>query len=411
MNTSNNLFKKLILILLLSILLFSLTGCYDAKGVETLSYVVAIGLDVGENNLLKLTLQLATTGESGGGPSLYTDTTITSVECTSINSGFNLINSYISKQIYLAHCKIIVISEELAAEGISEYISTFANNIEIRPDCNILISRCDASDFLNASSPGLETLVAKHYDLVFNSITYTGFSSDATLFSVFSALEDEYCHPTAILSGITSSEQGQSTSTSNFVDLDGNYKAGNTPVDSQNELENMGLAVFYEDNLVGELTGIETVCHLMFTNSFHHTVLSIPNPFVENGFIDLSLLKKDNMSKEVKLINGSPYIKGKVSLIGNIVSMDIGLDFSSSENIEILEEYASNYLKEHLLNYLYKTSKDFGTDIVGFGRILLKKYWTFEEWEKIDWLKLYKDSFFDVEIDLDIKNSNLLLKN
>lgn len=51
--------KQYLLIFLLSLLLFSLTGCYDARGVESLSYAVAIGLDKGENNLIRLSLQFA----------------------------------------------------------------------------------------------------------------------------------------------------------------------------------------------------------------------------------------------------------------------------------------------------------------------------------------------------------------
>ena len=220
-----NILKYCFIFLILFIMLFSLTGCYDARGLETLSYVVAIGIDIGENNLLRLSLQFATTSASGEGSAQYTDTTITTVECSTLSSGINLINSYISKQIYLAHCKIIVISENLAARGVSEYISTLKNNVEIRPDCSILISRCSAEDFLNSSSPGLETLAARYYDLIFNSISYTGFSPNVTLFSFFSALEDKYCHPVAILSGITSESTQKVSPTTAFTDIDGSYKA------------------------------------------------------------------------------------------------------------------------------------------------------------------------------------------
>lgn len=52
--------KKFIVLLLILILsLFSLSGCYDARGVETLAYAVAIGLDKGESNILKLSIQFA----------------------------------------------------------------------------------------------------------------------------------------------------------------------------------------------------------------------------------------------------------------------------------------------------------------------------------------------------------------
>ena len=39
-----------------------------------------------------------------------------------------------------------------------------------------------------------------------------------------------------------------------------------TPIESKNNVESMGLAVFRGDKLVGELNNIETLCHLIITN-------------------------------------------------------------------------------------------------------------------------------------------------
>ncbi len=51
--------KSIALFLILILSLFTLSGCYDARGVEALAYAVAIGLDKGENNILKLSIQFA----------------------------------------------------------------------------------------------------------------------------------------------------------------------------------------------------------------------------------------------------------------------------------------------------------------------------------------------------------------
>ena len=141
------------------IVFFIIVSRHDSSNlsIENLAYVIAIGIDNGENNLISLTLQVATS--STGDPSESESTsqsnnsTITSVECNSIESGINLINSYISKQINLSHCKIIVFSEAFAVNGISNEISTLVNNIQIRPDCSIAISKSTAKDFLNMNKP------------------------------------------------------------------------------------------------------------------------------------------------------------------------------------------------------------------------------------------------------------------
>ena len=52
--------KKLIAYLLIIIFcLFTLTGCYSAEGIETLAYAVAIGIDKGDNDKIRLSLQFA----------------------------------------------------------------------------------------------------------------------------------------------------------------------------------------------------------------------------------------------------------------------------------------------------------------------------------------------------------------
>lgn len=245
--------KAISLLLILSILLFSLTGCYDSRPIETLSYTVAIGLDKGENNLLRLSLQFASPesgSSSSGTSSQFSSTTVTTVECNTIDSGINLINSYISNQINLSHAKVIVISEALAVEGISEYISTFINNVEVRPNCEIIISKCSAEDFLNNSKPTLETLSARYYEQVLNSSQYTGYTDNISLFEFYSAYKSNVCEPTAILGNINTEENHLIENSSPYVAIDGKYKAGQTPIKNKTNLENMGLAVFKNDKLV-----------------------------------------------------------------------------------------------------------------------------------------------------------------
>ncbi len=60
--------KKVIAISLIIIFcLFSLTGCYNAEGLENLAYAVAIGIDKGENDKIRFSLQFAMLSNSSGG--------------------------------------------------------------------------------------------------------------------------------------------------------------------------------------------------------------------------------------------------------------------------------------------------------------------------------------------------------
>jgi len=57
--------KKFFIIVILIVFVLPLCGCYDARGIETLAYVVALGIDKGTTNTYKLTLQIALLSEGG----------------------------------------------------------------------------------------------------------------------------------------------------------------------------------------------------------------------------------------------------------------------------------------------------------------------------------------------------------
>ena len=193
--------KYIFLILILLLSMFCLSGCYDARGIETLAYAVAIGIDKGADNTIRLTLQFAvpTSSDSTSSSSQTSSSTVIYVDCSTIDSGISLINSYISKKVNLSHCKAIVISETLAYEGISDYIYTLVNNVEVRPDCYIIISRCDVYDFLSNSTPTLESVSARYYELILNSSEYTGYAETIYLSDFYKSILSSTEQPVAIL--------------------------------------------------------------------------------------------------------------------------------------------------------------------------------------------------------------------
>lgn len=165
-------------------------------------------------------------------------------------------------------------------------------------------------------------------------------------------------------------------------------------------VETFGTAVFYDDKLVGELTGMETICYLLVTNKLKTCTISIPDPFTSNSSIDLRINKKKNSKIDLEFINGSPYISIEVFLEGFGLSLDEDTNYSSSDDINTINRYTEEYIKIQLENYLYKTSKELNSDISGFGKYALSKYLTWEEWIDSNWLENYKNAFFDVKVNM-----------
>ncbi len=294
--------------------------------------------------------------------------------------------------------------------GIKDEIYTLLNNIQVRPDCSMIVSRCDAYDFLNNSKPNLINLVERYYEVVVTSGEYTGYSLNIKLSDFYSMLMEPSIQPIAILGGINVKQIQKKNGSENFVDKDSSYKAGEALVDDKNSLEIMGIAVFKDDKLVGELNGIETIAHLLLTDQLNDCTVNVSDPFNENSVITLSINEQKTPQNRVRMVNNSPYIESKIYLNANILSLNNNSDYSDDENLKILGKYVDSYIKSHVESYLYKTSKELNSDIIGFGR----KTWIYSldlnNWSKRNWLDNYKNSIFNVQVYTNVKNSFLILK-
>ena len=382
--------------------------------IDDYAYVVAIGIDAGEENVLKVSFQIASTSEnssdSGGADSAATST-VSTVEASSIDNALTLVNTYTSKELSLAHCKIIVISEEIANGGISDYLYTLINKMEISPKCNIIISKVDCDNFLKQASSNLEKNSTRYYEIIETTANYTGYTETITLSDFFSKMEDTFAQPYSILGSVnTDDKTNEDASTFSNSETEKNVKAGESNIKSKNKVEIAGIAVFNADTMVGELNAIETICHLILSNKLENCKITIPSPFDNSEKIDLSLTQKKNTKFDIKILNGSPYIKANVKVNARILTMNKDSDYLNSDNLKEIEEYANSYLESQILNYFYKTSKEFNSDILGLGKYVVSDFTTWNDWIEFDWLNNYENSFFDVNVDTNVKSGYLLLE-
>lgn len=391
--------------IIIVLLIFSLSGCYSVQSIDDLTYVIALGIDKGKNNTLALTVQFTfpTSSESASGEAA--PTIVNTVECASINSGITLLNSYTSKEINLSHCKIIVFSEELAVSGIGEEIFTLSNQVEIRPDSNIIISKSTAKEYIENSKPELENLVAKYYELNLFSQEYVGFTENISISNFFNKLNTTSIEPTAILGNGNKLNLPSSDNSEDELDI----VAGELPItEYKRESENLGIAVFKDDKMVGELTAIETMLHLILTDNFESGIITLNHPLKENSTIDIALYSHKKTNIDAKLINGSPFATIEVFLNSRLLSVDKNSGDFDADEIKELESLINSYLANAILNYLYKTSKEFESDIDGIGQSLLTKFKNSKEWNNYNWPQNYKNTFFKVHVNTNIKSSFLL---
>ena len=411
------LFALLVILVISAVSCLSLCGFSNVKCINDFAYVLAIGLDKGTTGPLRLTFQIAvpTTITSSSGDGASQDSSITTVECSSIEAGINILNDYLSKEVTLRHCKVLVFSEELVSESIFPYLNSLFNDVDLRPTCSVFISRSDTTSFLTASGTHFQGLTAKSYELTSESIQYNGYIANSRLGTFFSSIHDTFSQGFATLVSVNNSDTIQQTSdlvpSLNAIgtDFDANHLAGESTINrNQNSAEHLGIAVFQRGQFVGELTAIETLCHLFVTNHLREAHVSIPDPLQNDQYLDVLLSPRRKTKTKVKIVNGSPFIEVDIALEAKLLSINSKEDYSKDEITQLIEEYATRYFEQNTLEYLYTTAKIYQADIAGFGSKAASHFLFWEDWLEYDWLNRYQDSFFQVNVDFQVHSSSFL---
>lgn len=401
----NIIFKIFVVVIILILIIFATSSSYSSESIDKLAYVVALALDTGSDNNIKLTIQLANPNSYSSETSSQSSASVlTSVECSSIESGVNLLNSYISRNINLSHCKAIIISEELAIKGITKYMYDLCNNVEVSSHANIIITKCTALEYLKMSNPILESFSARYYQIAPTSSKYTGYTNSIPLIDFFNSVLDTFKQPVATLGNINVESTHLNVSDKDITNKDSSYVAGQTPITSSNNVESMGIAVFRSGTLVGELNGLESICHMIVSGELKYCNVQISDPQGHEEDIDLNIKLSGKQKCSVKFVNGFPYVDINVKLNVRVLTIDQDCDYSDKKVVQDLENEVNEYFEKIILDYLYKTSKEFNSDIDGFGKYAVKYFSTTEEWNNYKWLDNYKNCFFNIEVNSKIKS-------
>lgn len=374
--------KTLLIFALILTILITFFSAYDVRGVEDLSYVIALGIDKSDSKdePYSLTIQTAKPDSSeSGGTKIKTD--IQTVDCNSFNLGLSMLNLENEKTLNLSHCTAIIISEDLAKDGIETIINTIANNIELRPTCNILISKEKTSEFLEVAS-NIEDISSKFYNSFINSAKTTSYITTCEFSKFYSNLNYDIQEPVALYSYI-----------------------------KDDSIETLGLAVFKDYKMIGRLSGLETICYNLLTNNFEQATIEVYNYQNPGLPIAINIEKLNNTKIKVKLEDNIPKIECNVSVESKILTANKNYDFSTQENLKQLEAEINLFLEKSISDFLYKTSREYNSDIIGFEGYFKKNFLTQDEIDKYNWQELYKNSEFTVKAQNQLISGFLFSKN
>ncbi len=376
--------KIRITLLTFTILLSSIftSGCWNYREVDQFAIVAGVAIDKGTDNQFQMTVEIIQI--SGGKDSKTTSKIVTTEGKTMFDAARNMI-SLTGKRLYWSHSKVIIISKEIASEGLIKVIDWYSRDSETREDVNVLISEGASAKEIFIGQVASENIISLALNkMIKNQVSLSKAPiTDMLLLDINEHMKSKTAAmPTVALKQI----------------------------DGKMAPHIMGTAIIKNDKLVGFLNGEETKDLLFIRNEIKGGLLiEEMQSKNEATFVSLEIFKS-----ETKV---TPVVDGKDIQINLETKTTVAIDeiggtenFLDEEGQKKLEQSTENTLKERMEALIKKVQSEYGADIFGFGVKLHED--KAKEWNKVEnnWDEVFKDLKVNIKTKVNIKGSALLSK-
>lgn len=290
-----------------------------------------------------------------------------------------------AKKLYWSHAKAIIISQDVAKEGIRSIIDWVSRDPEPRINMSIFVSReKTAWELLEQQSV---TTDIRAFEMEYMLMGNNALSKSAKI--DINELVD-------VISG---------KGTSSYLPA-----IGVTLNDRKKTANLSGMAVFKKDKLIGFLNEQDTKFFLFVKNKIQGGLLIVsPDGEQPKDKVTLEIFKNKTKIQPV-YSNGKLLMKIDINTEVNIGQEDIPINYMIEKNKNKLKKETEEYLNKNVENIIKKVQEDFETDIFGFGRIVMEEMPSL--WKNIEdeWDEIFKTLEVDINTEIDIRGSGLISK-
>lgn len=377
---------KAIRIILSALLIFInsilITGCWNYREIDKLAIVAGVAVDKGTTSKYKLTVEIAKT--TGGRETKTMSKVITTEGNTMFDAARNGI-SLTGLRLYWSHSKVIILSKEIAGEGITKIIDWYIRDSETREDVYILISE---------EATAKEILLGQGTIEDIKSIALGEMIKNQESLSkapVIDVLQFE----------IESKTKGMST----IIPAVKLKQADGKIVPQIN-----GTAIIKDDKPAGFLSGEETKDLLFIRNEVKGGMLVETPGNDASTPVSLEIFK--SKTKVTPAVHGKDIeINLNVDTIVSIDEIEGSKNYIDEDGRKKLEQYAESALKERIESLIKKIQSEYDADVFKFGTKLKED--NIKVWNSVsnNWEEIFKDLKVNVKTRVHIKNSAILSKS
>lgn len=373
--------KKIAFALVIVFSLFQ-TGCWDAREIDELAFVLSIGLDKTDNGF-KVTAQIASPDTysktpSGSSSQKAKPYWIISSTGKTIFEAIRNMSSISSRRIFWSHIKVIVISEELARINTLEIFDFFSRNPEIRLRALVAVTPGEAGKVIDIV-PETEKDPSLYLEKIIENRSLNGKSY---MIMLKDFLED-YLEPNV------------GTVTSRII-LDKSK--------SPHFLKTSGAYVFDSGKVSGALKEEQTRGLLWIKNQMKDSIMVVNCPY---DYKPVTLeIKKAKTSLKSHLQSGVPSFTVKVNVSANITEQACNTNFNDIQKLKELEKAMEEAIAKDIQSTI-TTAKNNQIDFIGLSRALHGEHK--DEWHQIypKWNKIFKTSEVNIAVKVDIRHVSL----
>ncbi|WP_157967399.1 MULTISPECIES: Ger(x)C family spore germination protein [Paraliobacillus] len=381
--------KKIIMIICLLVL----TGCWDRRELSDLGIVAGMAIDkdpiTGEYVLTSQYIRPA--AESTQSPTPEEPNLVVSTTGKSLAEVMRKSNKTIDRKSFFAHNKIIIISEELARDGLIPIIDSFQRGKEVRGHVWFSIAKdIEAKELLQIKKNGISRVPANSLHGLFENAEHDAVATNMLTYykQVLEAGEDPVV-------GVLTREE--------------------TEIKPFEQVELSGGAVFKEDKLVGFLNESDTRGYNWIREEGpmnDRGTMSLPS-LLEEGKLATILLQQASSSITAKVgsdnqITFTIDVEQKARMTGQEATEAIKTRKEITDYLNDLQVVAEKEIETEIREVIDKAQEEFQSDIFGFGDILHKQYPKVWKKEKDNWSDTFVDVAYTVNVKVNITSSGLI---
>lgn len=338
---------KIIRMIIIILTLLMISGCYDYRELNTFAITMGVGIDITEDNNYMVTLQVVNTKKESEGSDIKGPTVLTYTGIgKSLDEAFKKVSLDSPKNIYLNHIQIVIISEELARQGINDILDYFFRNTEtIKSFYMVLAKSAKAKDIMDIVSSSNDTSITKIKSTIMTNTEVLGISEEANFSSLISKYISKKIELSLPVVKIISDDN----------------------IEKENDVILDTIGVFKGDKLQGFLTDEESIALSFIKGQISRTLISYTcgdNKYIVTEVIDPKVSINANKNR--------PNIEINIKAKANITEVACILDLQDSSTIKDIEKNIEREIESLIITSINTINKEYNTDIYGFRNYFYK---------------------------------------